>query len=58
MHEYWNGNGYQALRDERADSMTVEVEHEEDAFRMSIRVSNKGSLSLGASSPCISTDGE
>lgn len=58
MYEYWTNNGYQVLRDERSDSMTVTVEHEEDAFRVGIRVSNKGSLSLGASSPCVRPDGE
>lgn len=58
MYEYWTDNGYQILRDKRPEKMSVTVEHEEDSFRMGVRVSNKGSLSLGASSPCVWPDGK
>lgn len=58
MHEYWAENGYEVLRDEREDKVSIVVENEGDAFRMSLRVSNKDSLSLGASSPCAWPDGQ
>lgn len=57
MYEYWMDNGYEVLRDERPDSMSVTVEHSEDAFRVSLRVSNEGSLSISASSPCVWPEG-
>ena len=57
MYEYLTSNGYQLLRDERPDSMSVTVEHEDDAFRVGLRVSNKGSLSISASSPCVWPEG-
>lgn len=58
MYEYWTDNGYQILRDKRPEKMSVTVEHEESSFRMGVRVSNTGSLSLNASSPCVWPDGE
>lgn len=57
MYEYWTNNGYQVLRDQRPDSMSVTIEHSEDAFRVGLRVSNKGSLSISASSPCVWPEG-
>ena len=57
MVEYWTGNGYEVLRDERPDKSSVTVLHTEDAFHVSLRVSNQGSLSIGASSPCVWPEG-
>jgi hypothetical protein len=57
MLEHWTGNGYRVLRDERPDRLTISVEHEEDSFRVTLRVSDEGSLSLGASSPCVRPGG-
>ncbi|WP_116243837.1 hypothetical protein [Nocardiopsis sp. FIRDI 009] len=57
MHEYWTGNGYRVMRDERPDSLSVTVEHEEDSFRVGVRTSDEGSLSISASSPCVWPEG-
>jgi len=45
------------LRDERPDKLSISVEDEEDFFRMSLQVSDQGSLSIGASSPCVWPEG-
>lgn len=57
MYDYWIDNGYRVLRDERPDKLSISVEDEEDAFRVSLRVSDQGSLSTGASSPCVWPEG-
>ena len=57
MYEYWTANGYRVLRDERPDSLSLTVEHEEDSFRVGVRTSDKGSLSISASSPCVWPEG-
>ena len=57
MYDYWIDNGYRVLRDERPDKLSISVEDEEDAFRVSLRVSDQGSLSIGASSPCVWPEG-
>ena len=57
MYDYWINNGYRVLRDERPDKLSISVEDEEDAFRVSLRVSDQGSLSIGASSPCVWPEG-
>ncbi len=57
MYEYWTENGYRTLHDLRPEDNFVTMEHEEDSFRVSVETSNKGSLSLGASSPCVDPDG-
>lgn len=56
LHQYWSVNGYEILEDRRPEEISMWVEHNEDAFRMSLRVSNQGTLSLGASSPCVRSD--
>ncbi|GAA1212679.1 hypothetical protein LY12_003167 [Prauserella alba] len=59
LHGHWTSGGFRVLADERAsDDRFVSVEHGEDAFRMSVQQSKDGSLSLGASSPCVWPDGE
>ena len=35
IYDYWTNNGYQVLRDERPDKLSISVEDEEDFFRMS-----------------------
>jgi hypothetical protein len=57
MHDYWLNNGYRVLRDERPDKPSITVESEEDAFRVSLRVSDQGSLSIGDSSPRVWPEG-
>lgn len=59
LYEHWVSSGFRVLTDERsADDRFVSVENDEDAFRMSVVESDEGSLSLGASSPCVWPDGE
>jgi hypothetical protein len=57
LHEYWTANGYRVLTDSRPEDVFLSVEHEEDSFRMSVQGSAEGSLSLGASSPCVWPEG-
>ncbi|APU12879.1 hypothetical protein UA75_04100 [Actinoalloteichus sp. GBA129-24] len=57
VYQHWIENGYQVLVDDRPDRIFISVQHEDDAFRMSIRASVQGDLSLGASSPCIWPNG-
>jgi hypothetical protein len=58
LYDYWTTNGFQVLTDERsADNMFVSVENNDDSFRMSVKQSIEGDLSLGASSPCVWPDG-
>lgn len=58
LYRYWVANGYRVLTDERsASDMFVSVESETDEFRMSVKESVEGDLSLGASSPCVWPDG-
>lgn len=58
MYEYWVDNGYQEIHDLRPEENFVTMENEGDSFRVSVRTSNKGSLSLSASSPCVWPDGQ
>lgn len=56
--EHWDGNGYRVLTDKReSHDRFVSVEDTRDAFRMSVKQSVEGDLSLGASSPCVWPDG-
>lgn len=57
LHDHWMETGYRVLFDKRPEELSLSVEHEEDSFRMSIRTSDKGSLSLAASSPCVWPEG-
>jgi hypothetical protein len=57
LHDYWTTNGYRIIRDERPEKMSISVESEEDAFKISLRVSAQGDLSIGASSPCVWPEG-
>ena len=57
LYEYWTTNGYRVLHDKRPGKLSISVENEEDAFRMSLRVSAQGDLSIGASSPCVWPEG-
>ncbi|KWX05161.1 hypothetical protein TH66_04955 [Carbonactinospora thermoautotrophica] len=60
IHEYWTHNGYRVLQDDRADpnNPALYVEHNDDAFRMTLYSSIQGDLFLGATSPCIWPTGE
>ncbi|MBB4934246.1 hypothetical protein F4561_005066 [Lipingzhangella halophila] len=57
LHQHWTNNGYTVLTDDRPDEIYISVENNEDGFRMSLQESAEGSLSLGASSPCIWPNG-
>ena len=58
LYRYWKNNNYRILTDERArDDKFVSVEHNGDAFRMSVTNSGPGKLTVGASSPCVWPDG-
>ncbi|OQO94708.1 hypothetical protein B1813_00980 [Saccharomonospora piscinae] len=56
--EHWSAHDYRVLTDKReTKNRFVSVEHRGDAFRMSVKQSVEGDLSLGASSPCVWPDG-
>src|SRR5699024_5038176 len=58
LYRHWTHNNYRILADDRSrDDKFISVEHNEDAFRMSVQLSDQGDLSLGASSPCVWPDG-
>ncbi|WP_017570679.1 hypothetical protein [Nocardiopsis halotolerans] len=57
LHGYWTTSGYRVLHDQRPDKLFLAVEHEEDAFGMSIRTAGDGGLTIGASSPCVWPEG-
>ena len=57
MHAYWTANGYRVVHDLRPDELFLTVEHEEDAFLVSVQSSMQGSLSISASSPCVWPEG-
>ncbi|XKK37537.1 hypothetical protein HFP72_22420 [Nocardiopsis sp. ARC36] len=57
MVAYWTDNGYEVVMDERPDNQSVTVRHTEDSFNVSLRVTDQGSLSLAASSPCVWPEG-
>ncbi|MGH3952295.1 MAG: hypothetical protein ACRDSE_24805 [Pseudonocardiaceae bacterium] len=57
LRSYWVSNGFRVLTDRRPDRLFISVENNDDAFRMSIRSSVEGHLSIGASSPCVWPDG-
>lgn len=52
---WWEGNGFEVLRDLRPARQYVWVENAADGFRMSLRDNEKGELLLGAESPCVAT---
>lgn len=56
IYDYWINSGYQVLRDERPEKSSITVE-DEDSFAAFLRVSDQGSLSIGASSPCVWPEG-
>lgn len=57
LHEYWTGHGYTVVTDNRPEDRFIHVRHDEDDFSMSVTESKQGSLSIGASSPCIDESG-
>lgn len=58
LYEHWEANGFRVLTDKRSqDDRFVSVENNDDAFRMSVKESVEGDLSLGASSPCVWPEG-
>lgn len=58
VRQWWTTHGWRILEDDRTDgSRYLWVERNEDGFRMSLQESAEGSVSLGATSPCIWPDG-
>lgn len=58
LHQHWLASDFRVLTDQRSsDNRFVSVENNDDAFRMSVKQSVEGSLSLGASSPCVWPNG-
>ncbi|NYH55751.1 hypothetical protein HNR06_005340 [Nocardiopsis arvandica] len=57
LHEHWTSNGYRVFEDLRPDDMFLSVEHEKDAFGVTVQVAGDGGLSLSASSPCVWPEG-
>ena len=57
LYDYWVSNGYRVIHDLRPDELFVTTESETDAFNVSVQASDEGSLSIGASSPCVWPDG-
>lgn len=58
LYRYWKTNNYRILDDYRSDDdMFVSIEHNGDAFRMSVIQNDAGELIVGASSPCVWPDG-
>src|SRR5699024_4584727 len=48
LYEYWTSNDFRVLTDKRdAHDRFVSVENNDDAFRMSVKQSVEGDLSLG-----------
>ncbi|WP_197651711.1 hypothetical protein [Carbonactinospora thermoautotrophica] len=60
IYDYWTRNGYRVLKDDRANPKNpgLFVEHNDDAFRMTLYSSVEGDLSLSVTSPCIWPTGE
>lgn len=57
LYDYWVSNGYRVIHDLRPDELFVTAESETDAFNVSVQASDEGSLSIGASSPCVWPEG-
>ncbi|MBA0125148.1 hypothetical protein H0B56_06300 [Haloechinothrix sp. YIM 98757] len=58
LRAHWEANNYRISSDNRPDDRTITVEHNEDAFRMSVVARpDDQRLSLGAGSPCIWPEG-
>lgn len=53
LHQYWTDNGFEILSDERPETLSISVQQPEDGFGMTLRESDDGILSVGASSPCF-----
>lgn len=58
LHQYWTGKGYEIILDRRPERIYISAESSGDAFTIFLRSSVQGTLSLGASSPCVWPDGE
>lgn len=59
MHAYWVSHDFRVLADQRDDVVApaLFVEHNGDAFRMSMQTSVEGDFSISATSPCVWPDG-
>lgn len=58
MNSYWLSHDYRVLADKRDRSApALFVEHNGDAFRMSMKTSVQGDLSISATSPCVWPNG-
>lgn len=58
LRQWWTTHGFDILEDDRTvGARYLWVEQRSDGFRMSLQESAEGSVSLGATSPCIWPDG-
>lgn len=57
LMKWWSEHNFAVLNDERPKSNYVHVENRSDGFRMYVQESAQGSLSLGATSPCVWPNG-
>lgn len=58
VESYWLSHDYRVLDDKRNRSApALFVENNADAFRMSLKTSVQGDLSISATSPCVWPDG-
>lgn len=58
MHSYWLPHDYRVLDDDRGRrAPALFMEHNRDAFRMSMKTSVQGELSISATSPCVWPEG-
>lgn len=58
LHQFWTDKGYEIILDRRPERIYISAESSGDAFTIFLRSSVQGTLSLGASSPCVWPDGE
>jgi hypothetical protein len=57
MLKQWKSDGWQVLTDNRPKDGYIWVENPADGFRMALQESAEGSLSIGATSPCVWPNG-
>ncbi|MCK2239808.1 MULTISPECIES: hypothetical protein [unclassified Crossiella] len=58
LKNYWTGNNHTVLNDDRPKDWFLWVQHNGDAFRITLQGNHLGELYLGATSPCIWPDGQ
>lgn len=57
LYKYWLNNDYRVLDDDRPEDQFISVEHNKDAFGMSVEESHDGALTIYVASPCVWPEG-